>query len=110
MNIPTNFKSCKICELEEDKTHDLVRYIRGLRRGMENMNHCKTSQEAYIEAICVEHTLKRSRMKQDKPKERKFPQRTRAHVVETHFAREDNPILLVIHRLLTTNEKEEKEW
>ena len=32
----------------------------------------------------------------------------RAHIVESHFAREGNPTL-VIHQLLTTNEKEE-EW
>ena len=50
-----------ICELEEDEIHDLVRYIRGLRPNiLENMNFCKTSQEAYLEAFRVEHMLRRS--------------------------------------------------
>ena len=46
-------------------------------------------------------------MHQSKSQEGKFQQITVAYVVETHFAREDNPTL-VIRRLLTTNEKEEK--
>ena len=50
-----------ICKLEEDETHDLVRYIQGLRLDiLENMNFCKTSQEAYLEAFRVEHMLRRS--------------------------------------------------
>ena len=73
------------------------------------MNHCNTIQEAYKKAIHVEHMLRWSHMQPSKFQEGKFQQRTRALVVETHFAREDNPTL-VIRRLLITNEMEEEEW
>ena len=52
-----------LCELEEDEIHDLVRYIRGLRLDiLEKMNHCKTSQDAYIEVFRAEHMPKWSHM------------------------------------------------
>ena len=65
-----------------------------------NMNYCKTSQEAYLEALRVERMLRRSRMQQCQ---------RRANVVERLFPGEDNPTL-VIRWLLNTNEKEEEEW
>ena len=78
----------------------MARYFIGLRPDtVENMNNCKTSPEAYLEAFRVERMLRRSRMQQCRP---------RAHVVEKLFTGEDNPTL-VIPRLLNTNEKEE-EW
>ena len=47
-----------IYELEEDEIHDLARYVQGLRSDiLENMNYCKSSQEAYLEAIRVERIL-----------------------------------------------------
>ena len=67
---------------------------------------CKTSQEAYLKAFLVEHMLRRSHMRQCKPKERKS-QRPRAHVVERLFAGEENPTR-VIRRFLNTNEKEKR--
>ena len=63
MNIPANFGSCKTCELGEDEMHDLAHHVKGLRPDiLENMNYCKTSQEAYLKAIRVEHMLRRSCM------------------------------------------------
>ena len=53
--------------------------------------------------------LRQCHMHQSKSQEGKFQQITKAHVVETHFAEEDNSTL-VIRRLLTTNEKEEQAW
>ena len=48
-----------IYELEEDEIHDLVRYIRDLRPdSLDNMNFCKTSQVAYLEAFHVESMLR----------------------------------------------------
>ena len=50
----------EICELEENERHDLARYVHGLRPDiLENMTYCKTSQKAYLEAIRVEHMLKK---------------------------------------------------
>ena len=60
-----------------------------------------TIQEAYAEALRAENEIWHSQ-------EEKFQQRSIAHIVERHFYEEDNPIL-VIRRLLNTNEKEEKE-
>ena len=75
------------CKLEEDETCDLARYVQGLRPNiLENMNYCKTNQEAYLEALCVERLLRRSRMQQC---------RQRTHAVERLFTREDNPIIVV---------------
>eukprot|EP00268_Persea_americana_P014206 TRINITY_DN16298_c2_g2_i6.p1 TRINITY_DN16298_c2_g2~~TRINITY_DN16298_c2_g2_i6.p1 ORF type:complete len:103 (-),score=12.38 TRINITY_DN16298_c2_g2_i6:100-408(-) len=86
MNIPTNFESCKTCKLEEDETHDLVHYFKGLRPDiLENMNNYKTSQEAYLEAFRVERMLRRSYMQQCSSEDRKSQQRPRAHVVERLF-------------------------
>lgn len=67
------------------------------------MDYCNTSQEAFR----VEHMLKRSCLGQGKTEERKSQQRTKAHAVETHFFREDNPTR-VICPLLTTNDKDEE--
>lgn len=54
-----------ICELDEDETHDLVRYVSGLKPDIvDNMNYGKTSQEAYLEAIRVERMLRRSQRQQ----------------------------------------------
>ena len=53
--------------------------------------------------------LRRSCMRHCTPEERKSQQRTRAHVVETIFAREDNPTLVICRRL-NTNVKKEEEW
>ena len=90
-----------ICELEEDAIHDLDRYVRGLIVDIvENLNYCKTIQDAYLEALRVERMLRRSRMQQF---------RQRAHVVERLFVGEDN-LTLAIRRLLNTNEKEEEGW
>ena len=62
-----------ICNLKEGTTHDLSRYVKGLRPDIvENMNHCNNGQEAYLKAFRVERMLRRSRMRQCRP---------RAHVV-----------------------------
>ena len=54
-----------LSELEEGATNDLAHYVRGLTLDIvENMNYCKTSQEAYLKAIWVERMLKKSRMQQ----------------------------------------------
>ena len=53
--------------------------------------------------------LQQSHMQQCKPQEGKSQQRSKAHIVGTHFKREDNP-KLIKRQLLTTNEKEEEEW
>lgn len=47
-----------------------------------------------------------SHMQQYEPEERKSKQRRRARIIETHFVGKGNP-KHVIHRLVTTNEKEE---
>ena len=64
--------------------------------------------EAYKEVIRVEYKFQKSRMCQSQSQERNFQQRSRAYVVERLLVGVDNPTI-VIHRLLNTNEKEEKE-
>ena len=84
--------------------------MRGLKPDIEEkMMFCQTVQEAYREAIRVEHVLRQSHMQQCKPQDGKSRQRRRAHIVETHFSGEDNP-KLVIRRVLTTNKMKEEEW
>ena len=51
------------CGLEDDKEHDLINFVRGLRSGMvESMNNCTTVHEAYWEVIRVERMLNRSHL------------------------------------------------
>ena len=62
MNIPTDFKC--LWALYESELHDLICFMRGINPDIrENMNYYKTIQEAYKEAILVEHLLKWSRMR-----------------------------------------------
>lgn len=94
---------------DESPTHDLACYIKGLRPDVwEKLKVCQTVQEAYKKAIRVEHMLRWSHMRQFTSQNEKSQQKI-THIVETHFAKRDNP-KLVNHRLLTTNRKEEDEW
>lgn len=62
-------------------------------------------REKFREAIHIELILRHFHILQVKSQEGKFQQRTRAHIVESHFAGEHNPTLVIL-RLLTKNEKE----
>ena len=58
------------CGLEDDKEHDLISFLRGLRSDIvERMNGCKTIHKVYWEAICVERMLKQSHLEKVTEKE-----------------------------------------
>ena len=96
--------------MNESESHDVTRFMSVLNPDIEEkMKFFQTIQEAYKEAISVEHMLRQSRIQQCKPQQRRSQQRRRVHIVESHFSREDNP-KLVVCQLLTKNEKEEHQW
>lgn len=64
LNTPIEFKHCMTYVNWMSPTHDLARYIKGLRPEiLENMNHYNTIQKAYSGAIRVKHTLQQSHMR-----------------------------------------------